>query len=136
MDIYNGVLLFDHKPIQVTLQLDASLTGFGRMLGENFVYNLPMPSGYKQMSIVHLATGIENRKVLIRCENQDVVLVLKSGRTCDLFLAACARSVWYLAATADIDLNYTYVRCKNNCTADLLSRWTDSFADINELHVS
>ena len=89
---YNGVSLFNHRPVQATLELDASLTGLGGCW-MNFVYTLPIPLGYKNMGIVQLeminivlalklfANDWKEKKVLIRCDNQAVVMVLQSGRT-------------------------------------------------------
>ena len=78
------------------LELDACLTGLGGVWG-NVVCNLPIPLGFRNMSIVHLemvnillAVKIFSKLwtgkcVLIRCSNQAVVSVLQSGRACDLF---------------------------------------------------
>ena len=50
---YNGVSLYDHKNFHVTLELDSCLTGFGgRSL--NCVYHLPIQSGFRNWTIVHL----------------------------------------------------------------------------------
>ena len=71
--------------------------------------------------------------MLIKCDNQAVVTVLRSGRTKDPFLGACARNVWFTAAVADVELQYTHVLGKNNRTADLLSRWQNSPSNVVEL---
>ena len=63
-----------------------------------------------------------------------MVQVLQSGRTKDPYLAACARNVWLLAAKYDIEITYVHISGKNNRTADLLSRWTGSMKDIQELN--
>ena len=62
-----------------------------------------------------------------------MVTVLRSGRTKDPFLGACARNVWFTAALADVELQYTHVLGKNNRTADLLSRWENSPGNLVEL---
>ena len=85
---YNGILLCDHRQVDVTLELDACLTGFGGRSG-NFVYHLPIERGFRNLTIVHL--GMVNiliairplkfqwasRKVLIRCDNEVVVTVAR-----------------------------------------------------------
>ena len=126
--------LYDHRPIDVSLELDACLTGLGGRSG-NFIYHLPIPLGYRNWTFVHLEmVNIRvavrlfhqqwaSKKVLIHCDNAAVVSVLKSGRTRDPYLGACARNVWYVAATSDIDLQYTHVRGVDNKVADALSRW-------------
>ena len=63
------------------------------------------------------------KKVLIHCDNAAVVCVLRSGKTRDPYLGACACNVWYVAATSDIDLQYTHIRGVDNKVADALSKW-------------
>ena len=123
-----------HRPIDVSLELDACLTGLGGHSG-NFIYHLPIPMGYRNCTIVHLEmvdilVAVKlfhqqwaSKKVLIHCDNAAVVSVLKSGRTRDPYLGACTRNVWYVAATSDIDLQYTHIRGVHNKVADALSRW-------------
>ena len=66
------------------------------------------------------------RKVLIRCDNEAVVTVLKTGKTRDPYLAACARNMWFESAMLDIDLRYAHVRGCDNQMADVLSRWQNT----------
>ena len=70
--------------------------------------------------------------ILIYCDNFAVVNVLRSGKARDPYLAACARNIWLWAAIHDMHVTYTHVSGKNNRTADLLSRWTNSYANIAE----
>ena len=44
------------------------------------------------------------KKLLIKCDNDAVVKVLNSGRTCDPFLGTCARNIWFQAALGDVDV--------------------------------
>ena len=62
-----------------------------------------------------------------------MVKVLNSGRTCDPFLGACARNIWFQAALGDVDVKYVHVLGNNNQTADLLSRWDFSADHYNKL---
>ena len=73
------------------------------------------------------------RKVLVKCENNAVVSVLRTGRSRDPFLLACARNIWYCSATYDIDVDYMYIRGSDNKVADLLSRWSGSHGDWGHL---
>ena len=144
LDQYNGTSLFDHRPVECVIELDACLTSLGGCW-KNFVYHLAIPLGYNSMGIVHLEminilvalklfkNMWSGKKVLIKCDNQAVVTVLRSGRTKDPFLGAFARNVWFTAAVADVELQYTHVLGKNNRTADLLSRWQNSPSNIVEL---
>ena len=73
------------------------------------------------------------RRVLVRCDNDDVVQVLSHGRARDPFLAACARNVCYILADADIDASFLHVMGKNNQVADLLSHWAGYPEDYRKL---
>ena len=98
---YNGMSLYDHKPVDVMLELDACLTGFGGHSGD-LVYHLPIVRGFRNWGIVYLemvnillATSLfklqwSSWKVLIQCDNEAVVSVLKTGKTRDPCLGACA----------------------------------------------
>ena len=73
------------------------------------------------------------KKVLIKCDNEALVSVLRSGKNKNPYLGACARHVWYVCALADIDVQYVHVRGLDNRVADLLPRWTGSGKDSLEL---
>ena len=60
--------------------------------------------------------------------------VLRSGKTCDAFLAASARNFWYVTAVHDIDVRYTNISGASNQVADTLSRWQGSQAQIEFLY--
>ena len=62
-----------------------------------------------------------------------MVTDLRSGKTRDPYLGACARNIWYVAALADIDVQYAHIRGLDNGVADLLSRWTGSTQDVKKL---
>ena len=81
------------------------------------------------------ARHCSGNKILIKCDNQEVVLVLKSGRTHDQYLSTCARNIWYCEATHDIDLHYTHIQGVANNVADLLSRWQGSQREVSVLHM-
>ena len=63
------------------------------------------------------------KRILIKCDNQSVVSVLNSGRTCDLTLSAIARNIMMETATHDIELQMVHILGADNKIADLLSRW-------------
>ena len=46
------------------------------------------------------------RKILVKCDNEAVVSVLRSGRTKDPYLGACAWNIWYVCALVDTDVHY------------------------------
>ena len=142
---YNGTSLYDHRPVDVTVEIDACLTGFGGRSGD-LVYHLPIVRGYRNWTIVHLEMvnillalrlfhrQWSSRKVLIQCDNEAVVSVLKTGKTRDPYLGACARNIWYLAAGNDTDLRYVHIQGVNNVVADILSRWQGSPQQWQVLH--
>ena len=142
---YNGISMYDHKKFDATLELDACLTGFGGCCG-SLVYHLPIQRGHNNWTIVHLEMvniliamrlfqrQWASRRVLIRCDNEAVVSVLRTGRTRDPYLAACARNIWYASAASDIDVQYVHIRGLDNNIADLLSRWQGSTHQIQMLH--
>ena len=49
------------------------------------------------------------RKVRVRCDNQAVVDVLRSGKTKYPFLGACARNIWFWSARFDVDMRYDHI---------------------------
>ena len=132
--LYNGVTFFDQKPIDHSIELDASLQGMGARWASQ-VYALQIPLGYMEMQIVHLEMlnilaalrlwhkSWHNCKVAIACDNLAVVQVLNSGKTRDLTLAAIARNIQFQVATSNINLKVTHIPGKVNVIADLLSRW-------------
>ena len=139
---YNGISMYDHKRVEATLELDACLTGFGGCCG-NLVYHLPIQRGYINWTIVHLemvniliAVRLfqhqwASNKVLICCDNEAVVSVLRTGKTRDPYLAACARNIWYASAASDIELQYAQIRGLDNKIAE---RWQGSIQQIQWLH--
>ena len=141
---YNGISMYAHKVSRSVLELDACLTGLGGRW-QKFVYHLPIVRGFRNLDIVHLeminiilalrlfAQFWTGSRVLIKCDNDAVVKVLSAGKARDPYLGACARNVWYIAALADIDLQYVHVLGKNNVVADLLSRWQNTVANVNQL---
>ena len=134
---YNGTSFYDHHPAHHVLELDACLTGLGGRC-DKVVYHVPIPKHYKNLAIVHLEminilvavrlykVAWRRKCVLVKCDNNAVVQVLRSGKTRDPFFATCARNVWLVAAQADIDLIYIHIPGKKTTVADLLSRWQNS----------
>ena len=66
------------------------------------------------------------KSIRISCDNQAVVMVLNSGKTRDLTLAAIARNIFMEAAHFDIFLKTIHIMGVHNDIADSLSRWTIS----------
>ena len=60
--------------------------------------------------------------MVIHCDNQVVVSVLRSGHTRDMTLAAISRNISMITAYLDIELITVYIEEKLNVIADTLSR--------------
>ena len=144
VDKYNGVSMYNHRPVDHVIELDACLDGLG-CVWKNYVYHIPIPRHYLGLTIVHLeminilvALKIfgpfwANKKVLVKCDNQAVVAVLTHSKTKDPFLATCAQNVWLLAALYDLEVTYVHIRGKHNVIADLLSRWVPTPQNVLKL---
>ena len=134
---FNGKAFISHQPITEEIELDASLQGLGARWG-NQVYSIPIPLGYENMSIVHLemlnilvairvwGPHWNGKAIRISCDNQAVVMVLNSGKTRDLTLAAIARNIFMEVVHFDIFLKTVHIMGVHNEIADSLSRWTIS----------
>ena len=68
--------------------------------------------------IPHLA----ETTVQVWSDNEATVLTIRTGKTRNLFLADCIRELWYICATADVDIIISHIAGKDNQTADMLSR--------------
>ena len=145
MPQFNGTTFFDPRPISATLELDACLTGLGGRFGAE-IYALPLPVAYQHLDIAYLEMinilvairlwghNWANKKVLIKCDNQAVVSILKSGRTRDSTLATITRNILLEASWIHITITVIHVLGKNNTVADTLSRWQNSAKDRQILH--
>ena len=141
---YNGANFYDHRNIEHVIELDVCLTRLGGKFG-NLVYFLSLSRGYNECTIVHLemvnillavrlfSSLWLGRKVLIKCDNNAVVTILRTGKSRDPFLSACARNIWYCSSTHDIDIDYVHIRGSDTKVADLFSRWSGSRADLDRL---
>ena len=133
LSLYNDISLYDHRPTDFTLELDACLTGLGERWG-NFVYYLPISCDFMNWSIVHLEMVnillavrlFQNQwsgcRVLTRCDNEAVVTVLRSGRTRILILV----HVPGISGMCRSWLTSTFIM-------PLLEGWTGSPQDVGKL---
>ena len=143
---FNGVTYYDHTQSGAQVHLDASLTVLGGAY-DAMVYSLPIPRDYKNYSIVHLealnivvaskvwAEAWANKQIHVFCDNMAVVEVLNTGKARDSVLAMCARNIWLISAIFNIQFKFTHISGKQNCLADLLSRWTGQPAHYEKLSI-
>ena len=119
-----------------SIELDACLTGIGAYYN-NMVYHYQFKTGEvsKMFNIaqiemwnVFVALRIwghqwSSKSVNIKCDNEVAVSVINTGATRDVMLGTMARNIWLETASKDIKLKLTHIAGKDNCCADLLSRW-------------
>ena len=134
---FNSVTIFDKKPIDHQVHLDASLTGLGGIWHIQ-IYAITLPKNYHTTNIATLemlnilvalkiwATKWTHKKIHFFCDNIAVVQVLKFGKTKDLELAALSRNILMLASSSDIHISVSHISGKATVVADLLSRWDTS----------
>ena len=99
---------------------------FGKRHGSQIFQCLSDAVCYIMRQNGHLAIKLfafkwEKCNIRVRCDNQAVVQVLRSGRTTDPFLAACTCNIWFWATQFDADMRYNHIQGVNNRVAALLS---------------
>ena len=142
---YNGVTFYDIRPLNDHIYLDACLTGLGAAFND-MVYFIPIPRGYMQYNIAHLemlnvVVALKvwgqcwaNKRIKIHCDNKAVVDILAYGRARDHTMATCARNIWLLTAMYNITLLVVHIEGRSNTVADLLSRWSYTDENVQDLH--
>jgi hypothetical protein len=131
---YNGITQFKvqyHQP-DFEIYTDASFSGLGAAMG-NLVYEFPINEDKTNIAywealniLLALRTWadyVKHKKVKIYCDNAASVAIFQTSRGSDKVLQAIARNIWLLSAAADITLEFEHIPGRENCTADILSRW-------------
>ena len=72
-------------------------------------------------------------RVLIKCDNQAVVSVLSTGKTCDSTMAKYARNIFLWLSACNIDIMVVHIPGKMNPVSDLLSRWNVTANNVSKL---
>ena len=143
MESYNGVSkIHTQREPEIDLYVDACLLAVGAY-SHGKVYNKNIPICYKSvLSIVHyeMVNVIiafrtwghlwKDKWVQVFCDNSAVVHILNTGASRDVFLAACARTLWLLKAKYNIKVTVRFIAGTDNKYADILSRW-QHFQNIN-----
>ena len=81
------------------------------------------------LGVKHFFKEFVNLRVKFYIDNQAVVALLNYGVSRCPFLANCLREISFYLAKYNIELKAQYIRSKDNCIADCLSR-----AFSNEVH--
>ena len=97
---------------------DASMVGGGAFIKEFAFLSVKWPPHmldwgqsisdfeiYTVLLAVHTwQEHLSGKTFLVRSDNEATVIVIKSGKTRSLFMDDCIKALWYLFASADIDL--------------------------------
>ena len=67
--------------------------------------------------------ALRDSKVIIHSDTAAVVSILNLYKTKDDFLVAVLRNIWLITASFNINVESVHVLGKENCIADILSRW-------------
>ena len=131
---YNWVSIYDIRPLNTRIYLDASLQGLGGC-HKNFVYSILLPRGFngyniEQLEMLNAVVALKvwtamwaNKCIHTYCDSHAVVDVLTYGHTREQVLSTCVRNVRFLTAVFSISLVVSHIKGSDNRVADLLSRW-------------
>ena len=113
----------------------------------NEIYSVELPEKIrKNSSIVHfemvnilVALNMwkdqwKHKFIKFYVDNQAVVTVCSSLYTRDSILATYVRNIWLLTSLYDIKNSVLHIPGKENCIADILSRWENSLAQKSKLY--
>ena len=138
--LHNGVSLIKSAPWLDDpwhLSTDACNTGAGRYFNGHY-FHTPLPDSILQrfgddINILELLTimvalklwgpALCGQRFIIRCDNNNSVLALNSGRSRPLGMQLCLREIWFLSALHDFELTAAHIPGNDNTLADHLSRW-------------
>ena len=137
LPVYNGFALI--RPRLVTSRQvfsDACLVGGGGFCPPHCFFQLAWPPFVSEWSLpinqlecftvlIALRAWVQRlsgHTVKFWCDNEPTVLAFKSGKSQNLFTAACIREFSLLAASHDIMPLFQHIEGKANTMADILSR--------------
>ena len=132
---FNGKAIIPDIIPSIILEADACLTGMGGHDGRAY-YTMRVT---ERMAAAHSISRLEclnvllaartllgprdaAQTVLVRCDNQATIFTYQYGRAKDAVMLACARAMWLLSATLNINIMYEHVPGTNMHVADALSR--------------
>ena len=137
LPLINGVKIMD-KSVLVSkerIELDACLTGCGAWCNDRF-YSRTFPEFIRNEnhSIAHLemlnlvvaiklwAKWWKGHRIDIRSDNMNTCILVMRGKSVDPYMQRCARELYLVTATNDIDLNVIHTPGVELTVADALSR--------------
>ena len=137
LPVYNGFALIRPRLVHSRqVFTDACLVGGGGFCPPHCFFRLAWPPLMSEWSlpinqlecftlliaIRAWADRLSGHTVKFWCDNEPTVLAFKSGKSQNLFTAACLREFSLLAASHDITPIFHHIEGKANITADILSR--------------
>ena len=143
LTVYNGTSFFNYTPTK-SVHLDACPTGLGAIF-DNQVYAMTLPHSWGSVNIactemINILVALKvwhnqwsGHKVLVKCDNQDVVSVLNTCKTRDSTLGKYAKNIFLWLSAFNINLMVVHVPGKLNPVADLLSRWDITVNNVSKL---
>lgn len=133
----NGIYLFSSQKQEVHIECDTSLFGGGGV-ALPYCYTWPYPqhhmgkySDIHQLEALNILVAyqtlaiqqqINPAKIIIWTNNMASSWVLSTGKTKDNTLAACARQIWFLAASNSHEIEIKHKKGSDIPLADALSR--------------
>ena len=144
---FNGKVMFRDAGEAFDVYVDASLTGMGASWNKNVYAVSRHISATSWLSITQLemlnvliALRIfghcwQNQKIRFHIDNKAVVYSLTKGRMRDAYLQSVARSIWLIAASKDIVIEYVHIAGTANVKADVLSRMFQNVSNAQKLQL-
>ena len=135
--VYNGVSLLCSSPwinTTVRFRTDAYISGVGGFFDGRFFHSCYPPFIHTALLsitslemlalIVSLKLWSEElcgQRILVRTDNQNTELAIKTGRSRVPFVQSCLRELWFYASRFDFKLRTLYIPGHQNIIADSLS---------------
>ena len=131
LQLYTAII---RSRLTEVLFTDASLIGGAILQGHAFfAINRPTPLFEWNLAIfeleiftilvaiMHWLPYLTGTTVQVWSDNEATVLTIRSGKTRNLLMADCIRELWFLCASADVDVIISHIAGKDNHVVDLLS---------------
>ena len=137
MPKYNGISIIDKSLVDSDeqVELDSCLSGCGGLCGQSY-YSCEFPGSVLAVGhqIAHLdmlnvvvalrlwAPIWSGKKMQVFCDNMNTVTALQTGRTRDLYMQSCVRTIFLITVKFDVELLICHCPGVELVAADSLSR--------------
>ena len=143
--VFNGRAIIHDKTPAMIIEADACLSGLGAHDGSRF-YTLPVTENMaKRYSISRLeclncllaartfiSAEYGGKTVVIKCDNEATVYTYQNGKARDTVMLACARAMWFISATFNVNIIVVHIPGVDMYVADALSRvYAETSAVVN-----